>query len=121
MKEAKRTLFKLIAGIVIYGIVISIAGTFLVNNNKAFILGVLYGCAGSIVMVVHLFFSLNKSLDLDSASAEKRENKMAMIRMIIMIVIAAIGFHFSEVFHVAGVLLGLFGLKISAYLQPFFS
>lgn len=120
MEKAKNTLIRLILGIVIYAVIVGIVGVLFVDNKITFILGLAYGTMGAIAVSMHLYFSLNKSLDMDTNTAEKREKKMAVIRMIIMIAVTVIGFCFPGIFHIAGVLLGLFGLKVSAYLQPLF-
>ena len=120
MSKEKKTLTGLLIGIGLYIVVIAILGAILVDNKLQFVLGTVWSGLGATAVTVHLYFSLQKSLDLDEESAVKRERVQAMIRMIIMIVVIGSGLFFQQVFHPLGVVLGAFALKVSAYLQPLF-
>lgn len=120
MGKEKKTLAGLLVGIVVYIVVITIIGVILTDNKWQFVLGTLWSGLGATVVTIHLYFSLQKSLDLDEDSAVKRERMQAMIRMVIMIVVIGSGLFFSQVFHPLGVVLGAFALKVSAYMQPLF-
>lgn len=120
MSKEKKTLTGLLIGIGLYIVVIAILGAILVDNKLQFVLGTVWSGLGATAVTVHLYFSLQKSLDLDEESAVKRERVQAMIRMIIMIVVIGSGLCFQQVFHSLGVVLGAFALKVSAYLQPLF-
>ena len=120
MSKEKKTLTGLLIGIGLYIVVIAILGLILMDNKWQFVLGTVWSGLGAAVVTVHLYFSLQKSLDLDEESAVKRERVQAMIRMIIMIVVIGSGLFFQQVFHPLGVVLGAFALKVSAYLQPLF-
>lgn len=120
MSQEKRTLCGLLVGNALYAAVICIIGVFLTDNKLSFVLGTLWSTLGACLVTVHMYFSLQKSLDMDSETAEKRENTQAIIRMIIMIMVVACGLLFSEYFHPLGIVFGAFALKASVYLQPFF-
>lgn len=118
MSKEKETLCTLIAGNVLYAAVVCIIGVMLVDNKSSFVLGTAWSALGACIVTVHLYCSLQKSLDMDSGAAQKRESIQAIIRMIIMIVVVGSGLILSDVFHPLGVVLGAFALKVSAYLQP---
>ena len=118
LKEAKETLKELIIGIVIYAIILCIGSMVLFRRQYSIVCGIGLGAAGAIMVAMHMFWSLNKSLDLGENGAVKRERFMVVLRMVIMGLIAAIGIIFSQKFHVWGIFVGLLSLKISAYLQP---
>ena len=120
MDQERQTLCKLLVGNVLYTALICIIGVFLADNKVSFILGTLWSAIGACLVTMHMYFSLQKSLDMDSESAEKRENKQAIIRMIIMIVVVTSGLILSDYFHPLGIVFGAFALKASVYLQPFF-
>lgn len=120
MSEEKKTLARLLAGIILYILCIIILGVILADNKWQFVLGTAWSGLGAVAVTIHLYFSLQKSLDLDEDSAVKRERVQAMIRMVIMIVVIGSGLFFSQVFHPLGVVLGAFALKVSAYMQPLF-
>lgn len=120
MSKEKKTLAGLLGGIGLYIVVIATVGAILLDNKWQFVLGTVWSGLGATAVTIHLYFSLQKSLDLDEDSAVKRERVQAMIRMIIMIVAIGSGLFFSQVFHPLGVVLGAFALKVSAYMQPLF-
>ena len=120
MDQERQTLCKLLVGNVLYTALICIIGVFLADNKVSFILGTLWSAIGACLVTMHMYFSLQKSLDMDSDSAEKRENKQAIIRMIIMIVVVTSGLILSDYFHPLGIVFGAFALKASVYLQPLF-
>lgn len=119
LKEAKETLRDLIIGITVYTIILVLTVLFLFNKNYPIVFGIAIGAVGAVIVSIHMFYSLNKSLDLGENAAMKRERFMVVIRMVIMGVIAAVGFIFPQKVHIVGIFLGLLGLKFSAYLQPF--
>lgn len=120
MSKEKKTLTGLLVGIALYIAVIIIIGVVLADNKWQFVLGTIWSGIGAAAVTIHLYFSLQKSLDLDEDSAIKRERVQAMIRLVIMIVVIGSGLFFSQVFHPLGVVLGAFALKVSAYMQPLF-
>lgn len=120
MSKEKKTLTGLLVGIALYIAIIIIIGVVLADNKLQFVLGTIWSGIGATVVTIHLYFSLQKSLDLDEDSAIKRERIQAMIRLVIMIVVIGSGLFFSQVFHPLGVVLGAFALKVSAYMQPLF-
>ena len=120
MSQEKRTLCGLLVGNVLYAAVICIIGAFLVDNKLSFVLGTLWSTLGACLVTMHMYFSLQKSLDMDSESAEKRENTQAIFRMIIMIVVVTSGLLLPKYFHPFGIVFGAFALKASAYCSHFF-
>lgn len=120
MKEIKRTILELLTGMVLYTVLICIVGCFLVDNKLSFILGVLYGAICSAIMIFHMYYTLNISLEMEPEAAEKREKGMIALRLVIMGVALAIGFFLADTFNTIGVILGILGLKISVYLQLIF-
>lgn len=120
MRRERQTLFWLIVGNMIYAAVISIVGAFFFVDKISFTLGVFWSSIGACIVAVHLYNSLQRSLDMDEAGAAKRESGQAVIRMLIMIMVVAAGLALREWLHPCGVLVGMFALKVSAYVQPFF-
>lgn len=119
MKNEQRVLLGLLAGNIVYALIICIIGAIFVDNSFSFILGVVLSASGSCISTVHMYISLQKSLDMEEDAAQKRETLQALIRMIIMIVVVATGLINSDIFHPLGVVFGAFALKASAYAQPY--
>lgn len=117
--EAKHTFWDLIIGIGIYTVVIGIPGTVISADRAAFLAGLLYGALLSAGLALHMYRSLDKTLDFEPSEAEKRGRAMAMARMGIMAVAVGAAILLSSVLSMVGVILGMMALKLSAYLQPF--
>ena len=120
MDKGMQTLIRLIIGNLIYAAVVSVAGIFFVHNSVQFILGVFWSAIGASFVAIHMYCSLQKSLDMGSSDASKRESGQAVIRMMIMIMVVVIGLMLRQWLSPYGVILGMFALKVSAYIQPFF-
>lgn len=120
MRRERQTLFWLIIGNFIYATVISLVGTCFFQDKMSFALGVFWSSIGACIVTVHLYNSLQKSLDMDEEGAAKRESGQAIIRMLIMIMVVVAGLVMKKWMHPCGVILGMFALKVSAYAQPFF-
>lgn len=119
MREEKETLFDLYFGIGIFGILLIIAGMFLIERKLSFILGVCYGAVVAVVLVSHMYHGLQITLCYDEEGARKHAQKMVGIRMWIMLAAVGLAMYFSKYLHLAGVILGILTLKVSAYIQPF--
>lgn len=117
--EAKHTFWDLIIGIGIYTVVTGILGVVISGNKAAFLGGLLYGALLSAGLALHMYRSLDKTLDFQPSEAEKRGRLMAMARMGIMAVGVGVAILLSSVLSTVGVILGMMALKLSAYLQPF--
>ena len=91
---------------------------FMGMNVKA-MLGFLLGCIIGAVSFVHMSVSLENSLDMaDEEAAKKNTVKTFIIRAVVVAAVMLLAF-FSGYFNLVFVVLGMFGLKAAAYLQPF--
>ena len=111
------TLFDLCLGIFLYGIVCQIIILFFSKRPEYSIglwIGVILGIAGS----VHMWWTIDKSLDMISKDASKPAGAHYLIRyfilVLVMALLAVIGFA-NPLF----AFLGYMGMKASAYMQPF--
>lgn len=118
MKNINTTLLELIIGIFICTVFSGVIGVIIANNNKSFILGLILGAFVAILLVIHMYKSLEKSLSLDEESAQKYSKKMAVLRMVVMGLVVIIALTFPQIFNIIAVLIGIMGLKVSAYMQP---
>lgn len=118
MREAKETFWDLLIGIAGLTILISVIGWAATKGSLLFVTGACYGGIIAILLAVHMFKTLEKTLDLGEAGAEKHARKMAAIRMGIMILAVIIALYLSNWMNLVGVVLGILTLKLSAYIQP---
>ncbi len=119
MKEEKQTLCDLYFGIGIVGILVALVGAIILDSKFSFALGVIYGAVVAVILVTHMYHSLERTLEYDEEGARKHAQKMTGIRMWIMLAAVVLAMYFGEYFHMAGVILGILTLKVSAYMQPF--
>lgn len=118
MEEAKETLRELKTGIVLFAILAEVGGIWFMKNKPAYGLGVFFGAAVAFGLSIHMFRTLEIGLDLDEKSATSYIRRKTVLRIVIMGVAVALACLFPAFLDVIGVLLGLLGLKVSAYLQP---
>lgn len=119
MREVKETLWDLFLCIGALSILIAVAGAIVVDNKVSFALGAVYGGLVAAILAAHMYQALERTLDYDEEGAKKHAQKMAGIRMWIMLAAVAVAMYFSRYFHLVGVVLGVLTLKMSAYMQPF--
>ena len=108
----------LIAGIVIYGLIVQLTGVWLVEDKLGYSIGLWYGIAIGIGMAVNLATVIYDAVTFDGeGNANKRVAAKAMLRYIVVAILFGIlgYFEFGNLFTA---FLGVMGLKISAYAQP---
>lgn len=108
----------LVAGIIIYGLFIQLAGVWFVEDKIGYSIGLWYGIAIAIGMGVNLAMVIYDAVTFDgTGNANKRVVAKSMLRYIVVAVLFFIlgYFEFGNLFTA---ILGVFGLKISAYMQP---
>lgn len=116
-KKIDGTLFDLCLGIFLYGIICQIAILFFsraAEYSAGLWIGVFLGISGS----VHMWWSLNRGLDMASKDAMKTVGTQSIVRYFVLVAVmaflAASGFA-NPLF----AFLGYMGMKVSAYMQPF--
>lgn len=119
MREEKETFWDLLIGIVGLSFIICLIGGTATKGSGVFIAGVCYGGVVALILAIHMFKSLEKTLDLEEDGAIKHARKMTAIRMMIMILAVVIALYLSDWLNLVGVVFGILTLKISAYIQPF--
>nr|MBP3598089.1 hypothetical protein [Eubacterium sp.] len=124
MKEAKKTLYRVI--LLIWGmtIVVIVAGMvarmFLTFSLLAYVLGLLLGSGMSTVLMLHRFSSIDLELDLEEKSATNHSKAMATLRTLLALAALIVAFRFSNFFMPLMVFVGLFITKVAALLYPVF-
>ena len=108
----------LIAGIVIYGLIVQFTGVWFVEDKLDYSIGLWYGIAIGIGMAVNLATVIYDAVTFDGeGNANKRVAAKSMLRyMVVALLFGILGyFEFGNLFTA---FLGVMGLKISAYAQP---
>ena len=108
----------LVAGIIIYGFVIQFTGIWFTEDKIGYTIGLWYGVAIAIGMGINLATVIYDTVTYyGEGNANKRVVAMSMLRYaVVAILFFILGyFEFGNLFTA---ILGVFGLKISAYMQP---
>ena len=113
-----KTLLELILGILLYGIVCQVAGGILVENKFAYSSGLWIGVITAIGAAIHMCYSLERVLDFDEGTSQKKMQAQSIIRYVGIVIIMAFVM-LNGVTNPLAAFLGLMGLKVAAYLQPF--
>lgn len=119
MEESKKTLKYLLLGILLYAVPFIIIGIVIANNKLSYVIGLVSGCIVAAFIAIHLYKSLDYCLDLDPESAEKTMKRKTMLRSMIMLMAVGVACCIPQVVNPIGLFIGMMGLKISAYFQPF--
>lgn len=115
-KKIDSTLFELCLGILAYGVIFEIV-LLLFSREITYSLGLLIGVVLALAGAVHMWWSLNRGLDLPEKEAVKSLSIHNIIRYLVLAAVLAllIGTKIANpIFTFAGYM----GMKVSAYLNP---
>ena len=117
MKRLDPTVRDLLTGALLYGIIVEIIGLILVENRLGYSLGILAGYICVTFMICHMYVTLEKALDMDPDSASKYTLRNSILRYVIVFAILVVTMLLPQV-SVIAVIIMIFVMKISAFLQP---
>ena len=105
-------------GLFIYFIVFEIIGLIFVENRLSYTLGLILGCLTGAFLIWNMFVSIDTALDMNEGEATKYTKKRGLFRGLVMLVVAFLGMRLKGISFTA-VVIGLLGLKIAAFMQPY--
>lgn len=117
MKKKENILIELLAGIILWGILVQIICTIFFKDYLYNAIGLWSGVAIACFMAIHLKRSLEDALDLGEEEAVKRARSGYATRMTVAAVAMGIVIYFN-IGNPLTLLVGALALKISAYTQP---
>lgn len=118
IQQADETLLDLIFGCIVYCILVEIMGLILAKERIPFTIGLILGLGVAIWMCISMYKGLDACLSMQPGQAEKGMKIRAIKRWIVMFVAAWTGLRFHAI-SFAGVVIGLFSLKISAHIHVY--
>ena len=118
INKDNETLFDLIFGCIVYSIVFEAIGLLVVENKGSYSLGLLLGTAVAIGLSVSLYKSLNNCLVMTEHQARRNMVFSTLLRAVVILLAAWIGMR-SGYFSFPGIIIGILGLKISAYFHAY--
>lgn len=116
LKRMNEALLPLLYGILGYGLIVFGVGILLAPDKVKFTIGLIIGIACAMGMAIHLAMVLNDSVSMGAST-----RVLAAKSVMRYIVIAAIFFlmMYFQIGDLIAAFVGIFGLKVSAYLQQF--
>lgn len=118
INKDNETLFDLIFGCIVYSIVFEAIGLLVVENKGSYSLGLLLGTAVAIGLSVSMYKSLNNCLVMTEHQAMRNMVFSTLLRAVVILLAAWIGMR-SGYFSFPGIIIGILGLKISAYFHAY--
>lgn len=117
MSQVKETIIGFLIGIGIYAVLIELVGFFFSEDLFSYTLGLLFGVAVAIFLIVHMAKTLDKALDLPQEQAVKYTRRQSFLRLAVMLAAMVIAL-LVEQFNFIAVILGMLGLKMGAFIAP---
>lgn len=108
----------MIYGILIWTVVVALILGIVSDHRGAMLSGTVLGGLVAAGMLFHMFRHLDIALDMDPKHASRHTQGAAIRRMVMMAVCMGASMYLYRYVHPLGVILGLFGVKIGAFLQP---
>ena len=118
INKDNETLFDLIFGCIVYSIVFEAIGLLVVENKGSYSLGLLLGTAVAIGLSVSMYKSLHNCLVMTEHQARRNMVFSTLLRAVVILLAAWIGMR-SGYFSFPGIIIGILGLKISAYFHAY--
>ena len=109
----------LVWGIVIYGVLVELAGVWFVEDKLKYSTGLLIGIAVAIGLAINIAVVIRDAVEIYGADgARNRLIVKSVLRYFVVVVVFFVMMKF-ELGSLFSAFIGVLGLKVSAYLQPF--
>ena len=115
--KKNQTLMELLTGIIVLGVGIQIVCLILSKNYLYDAIGLWSGIGICCFSAIHMYRSIEDAVDLGEAGATKHVRLGDLTRMVVTLLVAGAVIYF-RIGNYVTLLIGVFPLKISAYLQP---
>lgn len=110
------TLFDLCLGIFLYGVVCQIV-ILIFSRKPEYSMGLWIGAVLAIIGAIHMWWTIDRSLDMASKDATKTVGTQYLLRYFILVAVMAL-LAVSGFANPLFAFLGYMGMKVSAYMQP---
>ncbi len=116
-KKINPTTFDLCLGIVLYGIVFEII-LLIFSRKPDYSIGLWIGIALAVVGSIHMWWSLDRSLDMVQKDATRQVTTNNIIRYFVAVMVLVI-LVYTDFANPIFAFCGYMGMKVSAYMNPF--
>ncbi|KAB1438589.1 hypothetical protein [Candidatus Galacturonibacter soehngenii] len=104
--------------VIVYGILTEIIVLIVVKEWLFYSIGLMTGIILAIGMCIHMHISIEEAIDRGEAGAQKHISKTYALRSTVIFFVAGIIYYF-KIGSIISLFIGIMGLKVAAYLQPF--
>lgn len=117
LKRLNDALPGLVLGIILYGVVVQLAGMWFVEDKLSYTIGLWYGIGIAVAMAIHLAVVIYDAVTLYDEDRAKKTSVMKSVSRYAVVVILFFLIAYFQFGNVAMAFVGVFGIKISSYLQ----
>lgn len=110
-----RTLFELETGILIYGVVCQLV-IMLIRNRPGYSLGLWIGIVTAMLGAFHMWWSLDRALDLPEKAAVRSMSTHNIIRYLVFVLVVG-ATAVTQIANPLFIFLGIMSIKVSAYMH----
>lgn len=110
-----RTLFELETGILIYGVVCQLV-IMLIRNRPGYSLGLWIGIVTAMLGAFHMWWSLDRALDLPEKAAVRSMSTHNIIRYLVFVLVVGVA-AVTQIANPLFIFLGIMSIKVSAYMH----
>lgn len=115
-KKIDPTLFDLCLGIFLYGVIFEIILLFF-SRRASYSIGLWIGVILAVAGAVHMWWSLNRSMEMASKDAGKTVGVNNLVRYFVLVIVIMV-LIYTDFANPILAFCGYMGMKISAYLNP---
>ena len=109
----------LVLGILVYGAAVELIGVWFAEDRLRYTTGLAIGLAVAIGMAIHMAMRLQDAVDVYGMSgAQRRIVAKSVLRYLVVVIVFFVMMRW-ELGNPIVAFIGVLGLKVSAYLQPF--
>jgi len=116
MKRLNQALPGLVLGILLYGILIEAIGVWFVHDKVRYSTGLLFGIGCAVGMAIHIAMIIEESVRIGQGH-EKYLSFKSVLRYLAVCAVMILMMYF-KLGNMITALIGILGLKVSAYAQP---
>ncbi len=117
LRQKNRTLLEMHLGILVFGVLCQLVGTFFTPNQLLYIGSLWLGIALACVSVLHMYCTLDKALDLPEKAAS-RKIVIGYITRYVAFIIVLLAVVLTDMLYPLIVFLGYMSIKAAALTQP---
>ncbi len=116
MKRLNQALPGLVVGILIYGLLVELIGVWFVSDKIRYTTGLIIGVGCAVGMAIHIAMIIEESVRIGQGH-EKYLSFKSVLRYLVVCVVMILMMVF-KLGNMFTALIGILGLKVSAYAQP---